>query len=58
VESRISADPLVGLCKKGAVSQQELADHLLLTKGNVVGLIERLRARGSWNGVAPRRTDT
>ena len=58
VESRISADlreddltlaqfdALVGLCKKGAVSQQELADHLLLTKGNVVGLIDRLRARG------------
>ena len=46
VESRISANPLVGLCKKGAVSQQELADHLLLTKGNVVGLIDRLRARG------------
>ena len=58
VESRISADlhednltlaqfdALVGLCKKGAVSQQELADHLLVTKGNVVGLIDRLSARG------------
>ena len=58
VESRISADlredvltlaqfdALVGLCKKGAISQQELADHLLVTKGNVVGLIDRLSARG------------
>lgn len=58
VEARISADlreddltlaqfdALVGLCKKGAISQQELADHLLVTKGNVVGLIDRLSARG------------
>lgn len=58
VEARISADlreddltlaqfdALVGLFKKGAVSQQELADHLLVTKGNVVGLIDRLSARG------------
>ena len=57
-ESRISADlreddltlaqfeALVGLSKNGAVSQQELADHLLVTQGNVVGLIDRLSARG------------
>ena len=32
--------------KKGAVSQQELADHQLVTKGNVVDLIDRLSARG------------
>ena len=38
-------DALVGLCKKGAISQQELADHLLVTKGNVVGLIVRLSVR-------------
>ena len=58
VESRISADlreddltlaqfdALVGLCQMGGVSQQELADHLLVTKGNVIGLIDRLSARG------------
>ncbi len=58
MEARISADlreddltlaqfdALVGLSKKGAISQQELADHLLVTKGNVVGLIDRLSARG------------
>ena len=58
MESRISADlpeddltlaqfdALGGLCKKGAASQQELADHLFVTKGNVVGLIDRLGARG------------
>jgi len=31
--------------KKGAVSQQELADHQLVTKGNVVDLIDRLSVR-------------
>jgi MarR family transcriptional regulator, organic hydroperoxide resistance regulator len=58
MEARISADlrgddltlaqfdALVALVKKGAISQQELADHLLVTKGNVVGLIDRLSARG------------
>lgn len=58
IEARISADlrddsltlaqfdVLVALVKKGAISQQELADHLLVTKGNVVGLIDRLSARG------------
>lgn len=58
MEARISADlrradltlaqfdALVGLAKKGAISQQKLADHLLVTKGNVVGLIDRLSARG------------
>jgi DNA-binding MarR family transcriptional regulator len=58
MEARISADlrdddltlaqfdALVALSKKGAISQQELADHLLVTKGNVVGLIDRLSARG------------
>ena len=39
-------EALVGLSKNGAVSQQELADHLLVTQGNVVGLIDRLSARG------------
>jgi len=58
IEARISADlrdddltlaqfdALVALAKRGAISQQELADHLLVTKGNVVGLIDRLSARG------------
>lgn len=58
IEARISADlrddnltlaqfdVLVALVKKGAISQQEMADHLLVTKGNVVGLIDRLSARG------------
>jgi DNA-binding MarR family transcriptional regulator len=58
MEARISADlrdddmtlaqfdALVTLYLKGAISQQELADFLLVTKGNVVGLIDRLSARG------------
>jgi len=58
MEARISADlrdddltlaqfdALVALVKKGAISQQALADHLLVTKGNVVGLVDRLSARG------------
>ena len=58
MEARISADlrdddltlaqfdALVALAKKGVISQQVLADHLLVTKGNVVGLIDRLSARG------------
>ena len=32
--------------KKGAVSQQELAGLVLVTKGNVIGLIGRPSARG------------
>lgn len=67
IEARISADlhddnltlaqfdVLVALAKKGAISQQELADHLLVTKGNVVGLIDRLSARGF---VERRASDT
>jgi DNA-binding MarR family transcriptional regulator len=58
LEARISADlrgadltlarfhVLVALAKHGPMSQQKLADHLLVTKGNVVGLIDKLCARG------------
>jgi DNA-binding MarR family transcriptional regulator len=58
MEARISADlrgadltlarfhVLVALAKHGPMSQQKLADHLLVTKGNVVGLIDKLSARG------------
>lgn len=58
MEARISADlrradltlarfdVLVALTKHGPMSQQTLADHLLVTKGNVVGLIDKLSARG------------
>ena len=58
MEARISADlrradltlarfhVLVALAKHGPMSQQTLADHLLVTKGNVVGLIDKLSARG------------
>ena len=58
MEARISADlrsadltlarfhVLVALAKEGPMSQQKLADHLLVTKGNVVGLIDKLSARG------------
>lgn len=58
IEARISADlrradltlarfhVLVALAKEGPMSQQKLADHLLVTKGNVVGLIDKLSARG------------
>ena len=58
MEARISADlrganltlarfhVLVALAKHGPMSQQKLADQLLVTKGNVVGLIDKLSARG------------
>jgi MarR family transcriptional regulator, organic hydroperoxide resistance regulator len=58
MEARVSADlrddeltlsqmdVLATLVVKGAISQQELADLLFVTKGNVVGLIDRLSARG------------
>jgi DNA-binding MarR family transcriptional regulator len=58
MEARISADlrradltlarfdVLVVLAKGGPMSQQALADQLLVTKGNVVGLIDKLSARG------------
>ena len=58
MEARISADlrradltlarfhVLVELAKYGPMSQQALADRLLVTKGNVVGLIDRLSSRG------------
>lgn len=36
---------LVELAKHGPMSQQELANNLLVTKGNVVGLIDKLSAR-------------
>jgi DNA-binding MarR family transcriptional regulator len=58
MEARISADlrradltlarfdVLVVLAKGGPMSQQALADRLLVTKGNVVGLIDKLSTRG------------
>ena len=58
MEARISADlrradltlarfdVLVVLEKFGPMSQQTLADQLLVTKGNIVGLIDKLSARG------------
>jgi len=58
MEARISADlrradltlarldVLAVLSNFGPMSQQTLADHLLVTKGNVVGLIDKLSARG------------
>ena len=58
LEARISADlrradltlarfdVLVVLTKFGPMSQQVLADRLFVTKGNVVGLIDKLSVRG------------
>jgi DNA-binding MarR family transcriptional regulator len=58
MEARVSADlrradltlarfdVLVVLAKFGPMSQQTLADTLSVTKGNVVGLIDKLSARG------------
>lgn len=58
LEARISADlrragltlarfdVLVVLDKYGPMSQQALADRLLVSKGNIVGLIDKLSARG------------
>lgn len=39
-------DALTQLARADGMSQQELADKLLVTKGNVVGLVDRLSARG------------
>ena len=58
MEARISADlrrtdltlarfdVLVVLERFGPMSQQTLADQLLVTKGNIVGLVDKLSARG------------
>src|SRR5882672_7531441 len=58
MEARISAElrradltlarlgVLVVLAKQGPMSQQTLADRLFVTKGNVVGLIDKLSVRG------------
>ncbi len=37
---------LAALAKFGPMSQQALADQLMVTKGNVVGLVDKLSARG------------
>jgi DNA-binding MarR family transcriptional regulator len=37
-------DVLATLCNREGITQQQLADELLVTKGNVVGLIDRLCA--------------
>jgi DNA-binding MarR family transcriptional regulator len=39
-------DVLATLAHGEGITQQELAEHLLVTKGNVVGLIDRVSAAG------------
>lgn len=39
-------DAMVALVKIGPMSQQALANHLSVTKGNIVGLVDRLSSRG------------
>jgi DNA-binding MarR family transcriptional regulator len=39
-------DVLMTLCHGDGISQQELAERLLVTKANVVGLIDRVSAAG------------
>ncbi len=39
-------DVLAQLSLKNQISQQELAERLLVTKGNVCGLIDRMSSRG------------
>lgn len=39
-------DVLMTLCRTDGITQQELAEWLLVTKANVVGLIDRLSAAG------------
>ena len=39
-------DVLAHLSVKGGISQQALSERLLVTKGNVVGLIDRMERRG------------
>ena len=39
-------DVLAHLSMKGGISQQALSERLLVTKGNVCGLIDRMESRG------------
>lgn len=39
-------DTLVTLRHSGGISQQELAEKLLVTKGNICGLVDRLAEKG------------
>jgi DNA-binding MarR family transcriptional regulator len=39
-------DVLITLCHGDGITQQELAERLLVTKANVVGLIDRVSAAG------------
>jgi len=47
-------DLLAVLSARGHLSQQELADHLGVTKGNIVGLVNRLSRRGFVQRVSVR----
>jgi DNA-binding MarR family transcriptional regulator len=49
-------DALVALSRHGPMSQQALAHHLFVTKGNIVGLIDRLSVR-SFVERTPCKTD-
>jgi DNA-binding MarR family transcriptional regulator len=39
-------DVLMTLCHGDGITQQDLAEHLLVTKANVVGLLDRISAAG------------
>jgi DNA-binding MarR family transcriptional regulator len=39
-------DVLMTLCHGDGITQQDLAEHLLVTKANVVGLLDRVSAAG------------
>src|SRR5437773_2004180 len=49
-------DVLMTLARDEGITQQELAERLLVTKGNVCGLIDRLGAAG-WVERRPDRDD-
>jgi len=46
-------EALATLLKQPGMTQQELAEHLVVTKGNITGLIDRLAGRG----LVERRAD-
>jgi DNA-binding MarR family transcriptional regulator len=49
-------DVLMTLCHGNGITQQELAERLLVTKANVVGLIDRVSAAG-WVDCRPNHED-
>ncbi len=50
-------DVLMTLCHGNGITQQELAERLLVTKANVVGLIDRVSMTRIWDDHCPDPED-